>query len=172
MPMTELSCDQVELDPLLDTDHEFDVSPHVTVLDSSFSDDSIDSLRLLECSPRIINDLSTPDVSALDVLEKVNEDEEQVSSNSLKNYSVELEQALLSAGYQISTVKSVINPCLNDDHVGSRPKTHIFSQGRVYTYPKLEIDGSGSCTNVARTKTSLFRKAQYTIDVYETSARR
>ena len=182
MPITELSCDQVELASLLDTDRKFGVFPHVTVLDSSSSDNStlpvvdnlkeqaekensldisesdyIDSLPLLEFTPLIINDMSTPDVSRLDLSEDINEDDEQESSNILGNHSADFGQALLSAGYQKSTIKAVINHCV-DDHGGSRPKTHIFSQGRVYTYPKLEIGILGNLRNIERRKISLLRK--------------
>ena len=91
MPITELSCDQVELASLLDTHPEFDLSSHVTDSESDSTNnsnqlvvenlkdqaenensldisesDSIDSLPLLDCTPLIINDMSTPDVSLLE----------------------------------------------------------------------------------------------------------
>ena len=171
MPITELSCDQVELASLLDTHPEFDLSPHVTVSESDSTNnsnqlvvenlkdqaenensldisesDSIDSLPLLDCTPLIINDMSTPDVSLLDESDDINI-VEQGSSNPLA----------LSAGYQKSIVKADINHC-DHDHRGSRPKTHIFCQGRVYTYPELEIGVVGNLRNIERRKISLLEK--------------
>ena len=94
MPTTELSCDKVELTSL--SSHESNVSPNVTILDSnsvnstvpvadnlnqsievenSFEiseNDSIDSLPLLECTPLIFNDMSTPNISILEGLEGFN----------------------------------------------------------------------------------------------------
>ena len=96
--------------------------------------DSFQSLPLLECTPLITNDI-TPDTSLV-------EENKQGEINRC-----DLKKVLFTVGYDQSAIKKAL---MNFDWKGencygrNRPQTHVFTQGRIFSYPKLEVVSSSN----------------------------
>ena len=65
-----------------------------------------------------------------------------IDSNAEHNELNETKDILLNAGYTPSEVKDVLSLNVNGVEHGerNRPLTHVFHQGRAFTYGKLEIE--------------------------------
>ena len=95
------------------------------------SENSHEPLPLLECTPAITNDI-TPNVSLTDDCEE--------SENS----TFDFQKVLLSVGYDQPAIKNAFKNLKSSyewqsDYGRSRPPTHVFTKGKVFSYPKLEI---------------------------------
>ena len=91
----------------------------------------------MECTPLITNDIDTPEQTLIDI------DEMEVITESQSFTSHDLQEALQAVGYHQSTIRAVMNRCVNngsDNGYGKdRPLTNIFYRGSVFTYPKLKV---------------------------------
>ena len=115
----------------------------------------MNSIPFLESTPLIINDVSTPD-ETFDISDR------EVTKKSPGVTSDDLQKALKTAGYHQSTIKATIKR-LNGEpangHEQGRPLTNIFYQGSVFTYPKLEIEGTSTSVKYGgNSKMSLISK--------------
>ena len=96
------------------------------------------SIPLLEVTPIIFDDIKTPDISLSHL--DLNPSSGKKSPETKNTSTVE---TLLEAGYSHSQVNKIISDngkqhsLDHDDR--NRPKTHVFSQGKVFTYEKLEV---------------------------------
>ena len=121
----------------------------------------VNSLPLLECTPLVIKDISTPNVTVFDVSDVEAADNFE-GGISKKDTDLDLKKALLSAGYHQSTIKAALKRYkdVNDDSSGrNRPMTNIFSQGWVYTYPKIDSGVSNNRVAVGSKGISLINKS-------------
>ena len=96
------------------------------------------SIPIFDLTPVILNDVTTPDIS------ESSTSSEELTGETCKPKSTE--KALLGAGHTTLKVKDTVTS--TEEHEGvskhkfydrNRPKTQVFSQGKVYTYDKLEI---------------------------------
>ena len=122
---------------------ELDTETHSASTDDDYSADSeisVGSIPILEQTPMIFDGVSTPNTS-------------QYSHNSEKVYNTDVhsnientstQNMLLEAGHNSSEVQAIgsLKPRENhNDRCGrSRPLTQVFSQGKVFTYEKLEAE--------------------------------
>ena len=97
-------------------------------------DESFNSIPFLNSTPLVINDICTPDKTVT---------------------SIDLQGALRSAGYHQSTIAASIKFSLEktaNEYFKNRPLTNIFYQGTIFTYPKLEIEGTSTNAKQEGTK--------------------
>ena len=91
----------------------------------------------------IIDDDLTSNLSELSLSEP-----EQMNFEAFDALSTE--SILLQAGYTITEIKEIISAyskskCDHGNFGKSRPETHVFSQGKAYTYNKIEIPCPDNC---------------------------
>ena len=118
--------DDMEIIPLFD-DIDIDVL-HTSEFDASV--DSSYSLPLLECTPEVLEEVQTPELSICGELE----------DSEVENEMINL---LTIAGYDMDTIRGVVeaerNKLGKNECNRNRPRTNIFYQNRIYTYDKLEV---------------------------------
>ena len=108
---------------------------------STNSDISVGSLVVFEQTPRISDGIITPNISQ----DSINSDE-QSGADILEDENTSTQNILLEAGYDLAEVKAITcitpaNHIHNDGEYGrNRPQTQVFSQGRIFTYEKLEVE--------------------------------
>ena len=102
--------------------------------------DSTASLLLLNRTPSVIDGISTPNLTLVN--DKLVEEMDSLDTNAEINELNETKDILLNAGYTPSEVKDILSSNPNGVEHGdrNRPLTHIFHQGKAYTYGKLEIE--------------------------------
>ena len=99
----------------------------------------------LDLTPTVLNDITTPNISksSISSSKKLPETDAENLSESEST-----ERILLEAGYTIAEIKDMMTLKRKHEqgrHVTwekSKPQTHVFSQGKVYTYDKLDIKTS------------------------------
>ena len=97
-----------------------------------------DSVPLMDSTPLVFEDVDTPELS-------VNHCALNTSLDHTPNNECSIINSLKSAGYTEDDITSALsnrntNISIEDGNYGrSRPTTHVFSQGKVFTYPKLDV---------------------------------
>ena len=110
-------------------------------------DISTGSIPLLEQTPCIIDDV-TPNLSLDTTVDE---------SENVHNYRIEggtsIHGLLLEAGYTPLEIENMSSNgkqrCDEGNYGRSRPQTHVFYQGKTFTYEKLEVERSGGNKSVA-----------------------
>ena len=110
------------------------------------------SMPLLEQIPLISADIRTPNLSQVNDLE-IDWTKQEFSTMDIGSGSKEkdVEGILVGVGYSPSVVENILSSIKNkkdQKQVESRPLTQIFTQGKVYTYPKLETSENGKIDKV------------------------
>ena len=112
--------------------------------------ETLESIPTLDLTPTVLNGVTTPNISkssmSSEKLSETGTDTENLSE------SKSTEKILLDAGYAITEIKDMMT--LKRKHEEGRqvtfeknkPKTHVFSQGMVYTYDKLDIATNATVT--------------------------
>ena len=102
---------------------------------------SIGSIPLTESSPAIIDGIMTPNISD----NSISEFREACNSNTPDIPPIE---NLPKADNTLLQIKNKIdNSCKHRKYGRSRPQTQVFSQGKTYTYNKLEVPSPNKCSN-------------------------
>ena len=116
------------------------------------------TMPIFDLTPVIPNDIITPDISESNASSVELTDEADNSSCKPKS----TEKALLSAGYTISKAKDTMSSKKKHEGVSqqtryerNRPKTQVFSQGKVYTYDKLDIKSNNTREPKAKDRQSV-----------------
>ena len=117
----------------------------VPFLDGSMSS-SKNSVPQFECTPEIVDDVTTPNISnlSLDLMDEernfVNIDPELIRKDTSMQ---KVKDILKNVGYTLPVIENIVKKfrvyCDMGNYGRSRPKTQIFSQGKVFTYEKLEV---------------------------------
>ena len=102
---------------------------------------SAGSIPILEQTPMISDGINTPNTSQYSLnFEKVDVTDVHTVGNT------SIQKILLEAGYKSSEIQAITSlkhkENHNDDCLRGRPQTQVFSQGRVFTYEKLEAESS------------------------------
>ena len=103
---------------------------------------SVGSIPILEETPLLIDGIKTPNTSLL----SINSDQ-LYGANAQTYENTSTQNILLDAGYNLSEVQAIplsnLRKNHNDGKYGrNRPRTQVFSQGRTFTYEKLEVEPS------------------------------
>ena len=104
----------------------------------------------LDLTPTVLNDITTPNISKSSI--SLSKELPETDAENLSE-SESTERIPLDAGYAITEIKEMMTlkrKHEQDRHVTcekSKPQTHVFSQGKVYTYDKLDIKTSALQTN-------------------------
>ena len=106
---------------------------------------TVNSMPHIEQIPLISDDIVTPNLSQINDLE-ISFIEQESSTNDIDKGIKEkdVEDILVSVGYSPLVVGNILSSIkkgevLEQKEVKCRPLTQIFTQGKVYTYPELEI---------------------------------
>ena len=106
---------------------------------------TVNSMPHIEQIPLISDDIVTPNLSQINDLE-ISLIEQESSTNDIDKGIKEkdVEDILVSVGYSPLVVGNILSSIkkgevLEQKEVKCRPLTQIFTQGKVYTYPELEI---------------------------------
>ena len=105
--------------------------------------DSEASMSVLEETPLISDGIATPNSSLLNEGSAEYDDDTTESDN--ENY---IKDILIGVGYSPLIVENILSTSEKGKYVEngdakSRPLTQVFTQGKVYTYDKLEFGNSG-----------------------------
>ena len=98
-------------------------------------DTSIGSIPLLEQTPLISGALETPNLSQNSAISNVGGNSEISDAGSTTDI-------LLEAGYTSSEIRNAISQSQSRLPGKDRPQTHVFSQGKTFTYEKLSIESN------------------------------
>ena len=95
----------------------------------------------LDITPTVLNDITTPNISKSSISSEILSEPETENLSE----SESTERILLDAGYAITEIKDMMTLKRKDEEgrqvtfEKNKPKTHVFAQGKVYTYDKLDI---------------------------------
>ena len=111
----------------------------------SFINDSLDIMDVVDSTPLALDYVDTPEIS-------VNDGAVECSQISLNQVPNSFSDVLKNVGYNEEDIASALlslngNEKIEDGMYGrDRPTTHVFFQGKVFTYPKLEVPKNLSST--------------------------
>ena len=109
--------------------------------EDSDSSDSTVCLPLLDETPLVLDDITTPNLSLVKVNNTPAQEIKSTDTNAFPGKLSEIKDILLNAGYTLFEVRDILSSYLNGmQGERNRPSTHVFYQGKAYTYGKLEIE--------------------------------
>ena len=123
----------------------------------SNSQDSLDSLYLGDCTPEIVDDITPPNLSIMNLVPEgdgriMNLENPDIS---IKDVSFQgIQNVLKNAGYSPSAIDTAVKSDESHKHESvherSRPRTQVFYQGKIFTYEKLEVPTGKSLSKRSR----------------------
>ena len=117
------------------------LSESVDTSEGSDSSDSTVCLPLLDETPLVLDDITTPNLSLVKVNDTPAQEIKSTDTNAFPGELNEIKGILLNAGYTLFEVRDILSSYLHGmQGERNRPSTHIFYQGKAYTYGKLEIE--------------------------------